>query len=100
MSSYDQVAKKQSMAAHGGNHYGALFAVFPALPSDLVLFQSFTAGLQLTSFFPTEISLVNYQILFESPAIPFLTWMAKLFMDSWRSSVRIRDHWCRFCFCL
>jgi arabinogalactan oligomer / maltooligosaccharide transport system permease protein len=51
-----------------------LFAVFPLY---LVILSSFnpTGGLQLTSFFPTEISLVNYQILFESPAIPFLTWM-------------------------
>jgi arabinogalactan oligomer/maltooligosaccharide transport system permease protein len=51
-----------------------LFAVFPLY---LVILSSFnpTGGLQLTSFLPTEISLVNYQMLFESPAIPFLTWM-------------------------
>jgi arabinogalactan oligomer/maltooligosaccharide transport system permease protein len=47
-----------------------LFAVFPLY---LVILSSFnpTGGLQLTSFLPTEISLVNYQMLFESPAIPF-----------------------------
>ena len=52
-----------------------LFAVFPLY---LVILSSFnpSGSLQLTSFLPTEISMVNYEMLFTSPAIPFLTWMA------------------------
>jgi arabinogalactan oligomer/maltooligosaccharide transport system permease protein len=51
-----------------------LFAVFPLY---LVILSSFnpTGSLQLTSFLPNEISLVNYEMLFTSPLIPFLTWM-------------------------
>jgi arabinogalactan oligomer/maltooligosaccharide transport system permease protein len=51
-----------------------LFAIFPLY---LVILSSFnpSGSLQLTSFLPTEISMVNYEMLFTSPTIPFLTWM-------------------------
>jgi arabinogalactan oligomer/maltooligosaccharide transport system permease protein len=51
-----------------------LFAIFPLY---LVILSSLnpSGSLQLTSFLPTEISMVNYEILFTSPTIPFLTWM-------------------------
>ena len=50
---------------------------FAAFPLYLVILSSFnpSGGLQLTSFLPTEISFVNYETLFNSPTIPFLTWM-------------------------
>jgi arabinogalactan oligomer/maltooligosaccharide transport system permease protein len=34
-----------------------------------------TGSLQIDSFIPTEFSMKNYQTLFESPEIPFMTWM-------------------------
>jgi arabinogalactan oligomer/maltooligosaccharide transport system permease protein len=51
-----------------------LFAIFPLY---LVILSSLnpSGSLQLTSFLPTEISMVNYEMLFTSPTIPFLTWM-------------------------
>ncbi len=50
------------------------FALFPLY---LVVISSFnpSGSLQITSFIPTEFSLVNYELLFSSPAIPYLTWM-------------------------
>lgn len=49
------------------------FALFPLY---LVVISSFnpTGSLQLTSFIPREISWNNYKLLFDSPAIPFLSW--------------------------
>lgn len=54
-----------------------VMVLFAAFPLYLVILSSFNSsgGLQLTSFLPTEISFVNYETLFTSPAIPFLTWM-------------------------
>ena len=51
-----------------------LFALFPLY---LVVISSFnsTGSLQITSFVPREISWANYQMLFSSPTIPYLTWM-------------------------
>lgn len=51
-----------------------LFSLFPLY---LVILSSFnpTGSLQITSFLPGEISWVNYQTLFDNPAIPYLTWM-------------------------
>lgn len=51
----------------------SLFALFPLY---LVVISSLnpTGSLQLTSFIPREISWNNYILLFNSPAIPFLSW--------------------------
>jgi arabinogalactan oligomer/maltooligosaccharide transport system permease protein len=56
---------------------GIGMVLFAAFPLYLVILSSFnpTGSLQLTSFLPTEISMANYEMLFTSPAIPFLTWM-------------------------
>lgn len=53
----------------------SLFALFPLYLVVLSSFNS-TGSLQLTSFLPRELSLNNYKLLFHSPAIPFLTWLA------------------------
>lgn len=51
-----------------------LFSLFPLY---LVVISSFnsTGSLRLDSFIPREISLANYKMLFNDPAIPYLTWM-------------------------
>lgn len=51
-----------------------LFALFPLY---LVVISSLnpTGSLQLTSFIPREISWNNYRLLFNSPAIPYLSWV-------------------------
>jgi arabinogalactan oligomer / maltooligosaccharide transport system permease protein len=59
-------------------HAVALFTIaFAMFPIYLVIISSFnpTGSLRVTSFIPTEFSLVNYENLFDNPAIPFLTWM-------------------------
>jgi len=52
----------------------SLFALFPLY---LVVISSLnpTGSLQLSSFIPREISWTNYKLLFDSPAIPYLTWV-------------------------
>ena len=51
-----------------------LFSLFPLY---LVVISSFNSSgsLQLTSFIPREISFKNYQLLFNNPTIPYLTWV-------------------------
>ena len=51
-----------------------LFALFPLY---LVVISSFNSSgsLQLTSFIPREISFKNYQLLFNNPTIPYLSWV-------------------------
>lgn len=51
-----------------------LFSLFPLY---LVVISSFnsTGSLRLDSFIPREISFANYKLLFNNPAIPYLTWM-------------------------
>ena len=51
-----------------------LFALFPLY---LVVISSFASSgsLQLTSFIPQEISFKNYQLLFNNPTIPYLSWV-------------------------
>ena len=59
-------------------HLVGLFMVFFALfPLYLVVISSFnpSGSLQITSFIPAEFSLANYELLFTSPAIPYMTWM-------------------------
>jgi arabinogalactan oligomer/maltooligosaccharide transport system permease protein len=34
-----------------------------------------SGSLQLTSFIPQEISFKNYQLLFNNPTIPYLSWV-------------------------
>ena len=52
----------------------SLFALFPLY---LVVISSFssTGSLQLSSFIPTEISIKNYEKLFNDPTIPYLKWV-------------------------
>lgn len=52
----------------------ALFALFPLY---LVIISSInpTGSLQVTSFIPREFSTKNFEILFNDPTIPYLTWM-------------------------
>jgi arabinogalactan oligomer/maltooligosaccharide transport system permease protein len=51
--------------------------IFSIFPLYLVVVSSFnpSGSLQITSFIPTEFSWANYEVLFSSPAIPYLTWM-------------------------
>jgi arabinogalactan oligomer/maltooligosaccharide transport system permease protein len=51
--------------------------IFSIFPLYLVVVSSFnpSGSLQITSFIPTEFSWANYEVLFNSPAIPYLTWM-------------------------
>jgi arabinogalactan oligomer/maltooligosaccharide transport system permease protein len=52
----------------------ALFALFPLY---LVIISSInpTGSLEVTSFIPREFSMKNFEILFNDPTIPYLTWM-------------------------
>lgn len=52
----------------------AIFALFPLY---LVVISSInpSGSLQVTSFIPKEFSWKNYQMLFNDPTIPYLTWM-------------------------
>lgn len=52
----------------------SLFALFPLY---LVIISSInpTGSLQVTSFIPREFSMKNFEILFNDPTIPYLTWM-------------------------
>ncbi|SCX15600.1 sugar ABC transporter permease [Candidatus Aquiluna sp. UB-MaderosW2red] len=54
--------------------FAVLFALFPLYLVVLTSFRS-SGSLQLTSFLPTEFSLVNYEKLFNDPNIPYLRWM-------------------------
>jgi len=55
---------------------GISICLFSLFPLYLVIISSFASSgsLQLTSFIPKEISFKNYQVLFNNPAIPYLTW--------------------------
>ncbi len=65
---------RENLWRHGVAIFAVLFAAFPLY---LVIVTSFASSgsLQLTSFIPNEISMVNYDKLFNDPTIPFLTWM-------------------------
>lgn len=56
---------------------GVVMCLFALFPLYLVVITSFNSSgsLRVTSFFPTEISWANYQVLFNDPRIPYLTWM-------------------------
>lgn len=56
---------------------GIIMCLFALFPLYLVVITSFnpSGSLRVTSFFPTEISWANYQLLFTDPRIPYLTWM-------------------------
>jgi arabinogalactan oligomer / maltooligosaccharide transport system permease protein len=56
---------------------GVSICLFSLFPLYLVVISSFSSSgsLQLTSFIPTEISFSNYKLLFNDPAIPYLTWV-------------------------
>lgn len=59
-------------------HAVAITVVFFSLfPLYLVVISSInpTGSLQITSFIPREISSKNFQMLFNDPTIPYLTWM-------------------------
>lgn len=69
---------KQWLRTNLWRHAVAWFTVaFALFPIYLVLISSFNSSgsLQVSSFIPTELSLLNYSALFSSPQIPFLTWM-------------------------
>jgi arabinogalactan oligomer/maltooligosaccharide transport system permease protein len=65
---------RNNLWRHGVGIFTVLFSLFPLY---LVVISSFnpTGSLAITSFIPTEFSMKNYETLFTSPAIPFLTWM-------------------------
>lgn len=54
-----------------------IVALFSLLPLYLVVVSSVnpSGSLNLTSFIPSEISFVNFKVLFDDPRIPYLTWM-------------------------
>jgi arabinogalactan oligomer/maltooligosaccharide transport system permease protein len=65
---------KNNLWRHAVSLFMCAFALFPLY---LVVISSFsqTGSLQLTSFIPQSISWRNYTLLFNSPAIPYLTWI-------------------------
>lgn len=65
---------KENLWRHAAAMSMSLFALFPLY---LVVISSVnpTGSLQLTSFIPRDISWNNYKLLFNSPAIPYLTWL-------------------------
>jgi arabinogalactan oligomer/maltooligosaccharide transport system permease protein len=65
---------RNNLWRHAVGIFTVLFSLFPLY---LVVISSFnpTGSLQITSFIPTEFSMVNYEALFTSPLIPFVTWM-------------------------
>lgn len=65
---------RENLWRHAAAMGMSLFALFPLY---LVVISSLnpTGSLQLTSFIPRNISWNNYKILFNSPAIPYLTWV-------------------------
>jgi len=65
---------KENLWRHSVAIAAVLFAAFPLY---LVIVTSFASSgsLQLTSFIPNEISMVNYDKLFNDPTIPYLTWV-------------------------
>lgn len=56
---------------------GIVMAIFALFPLYLVVISSInpSGSLQVTSFIPKEFSWKNYQMLFNDPTIPYLTWM-------------------------
>jgi arabinogalactan oligomer/maltooligosaccharide transport system permease protein len=56
---------------------GIVMCLFALFPLYLVVITSFneSGSLRVTSFFPSDISWANYQVLFNDPRIPYLTWM-------------------------
>lgn len=56
---------------------GIVMCIFALFPLYLVVITSFneSGSLRVTSFFPSDISWANYQVLFNDPRIPYLTWM-------------------------
>jgi len=65
---------RNNLWRHAVGIFTVLFSLFPLY---LVVISSFnpTGSLAITSFIPTEFSMKNYEALFTSPLIPFMTWM-------------------------
>lgn len=65
---------RENLWRHAVASMVALFALFPLY---LVVISSInpTGSLQVTSFIPREFSTKNFEILFNDPTIPYLTWM-------------------------
>lgn len=63
-----------SLISHG---YVWLLIAFAVFPIYVVVVSSFdpTGGLASSSLLPERFSLVNYETLFTSPSVPFMTWM-------------------------
>ena len=65
---------KENLWRHITGIVMCLFALFPLYLVVITSFNS-TGSLRVTSFFPTDISWTNYQVLFNDPRIPYLTWI-------------------------
>ena len=65
---------RENLWRHVVGIFMVLFAIFPLY---LVVISSInpSGSLQVTSFIPKEFSWKNYQMLFNDPTIPYLTWM-------------------------
>jgi len=65
---------RENLWRHVVGIFMVLFAIFPLY---LVVTSSInpSGSLQVTSFIPREFSWKNYQMLFNDPTIPYLTWM-------------------------
>ena len=63
---------------------GVLVSLFALFPLYLVVISSFnpTGSLKITSFIPSEFSLINYKKLFNDPTIPYLVWMKNTILIS------------------
>jgi arabinogalactan oligomer/maltooligosaccharide transport system permease protein len=57
--------------------YVWLLIAFAIFPIYVVIVSSFdpTGGLASSSLLPTRFSLINYEALFNSPAVPYMTWI-------------------------
>ena len=56
---------------------GLLVTFFAIFPLYLVILSAFSSSgsLEVTSFFPSDLSIKNFKVLFTSPTIPYLVWM-------------------------
>lgn len=70
--------KRQNLLDSAWRHvYVWALIAFSIFPIYVVIVSSFdpTGGLASSSLLPTRFSLVNYETLFSSPTIPYLTWV-------------------------
>jgi arabinogalactan oligomer/maltooligosaccharide transport system permease protein len=69
----NRVRKKSNLLRHA---FAWLMIAFSIFPIYVVLTSSFSSSGSLSqSILPTEFNLLNYEMLFTDPSVPFMTWM-------------------------